>query len=120
MCRTAATHLFQAGQNVKLIKEITGHVSNAVEKYEMTSDQQRMHVSDIVQGNDNGEQVSEMKEIDMKQVESVRIESPMEVEVEGLENVTDRANIISNPIKTAVEATGNKKAKLTITIELLD
>ena len=35
--RTAATRLFHAGQNVKLIKEITGHISDAVEKYEVTS-----------------------------------------------------------------------------------
>ena len=48
--RTAATCLFQAGQNVKLIKEVTGNISNAVEKYEITSDQQRMNISSIIQG----------------------------------------------------------------------
>ena len=42
LCRTAATRLLQAGMNVKLIKEVTGHISNAVEKYEITSDVQRM------------------------------------------------------------------------------
>ena len=48
--RTAATRLFQAGQNVKFIKEVTGHVSNAVENYETTSDEQRMVISSIIQG----------------------------------------------------------------------
>ena len=48
--RTAATRLFRAGKNVKLIKEITGHVSNAVEKHEITSDEQRMELSEIIQG----------------------------------------------------------------------
>ena len=48
--RTCATRLFQAGTNVKLVKEIMGHVSDAVHKYQTTSDQQRMAVSDIIQG----------------------------------------------------------------------
>ena len=42
--------LFQAGQNVKLIKEITGHVSDAIEKYKITSDKQIMKLSSIIQG----------------------------------------------------------------------
>ena len=51
--RTATTCLFRAGKNVKLIKEITGHVSNAVGKYEITSDAQRMELSSIIQGEGN-------------------------------------------------------------------
>ena len=31
--RTCATRLFRSGQSTKLIKEITGHVSDAVNKY---------------------------------------------------------------------------------------
>ena len=43
---TCATHLFQAGADVKIVKEITGHVRDAVHKYQTTSDE---HVSKIVQ-----------------------------------------------------------------------
>ena len=39
--RTCATQLFQAGQDVKLVKEITGHVSDSVYKYQITSDAQK-------------------------------------------------------------------------------
>ena len=47
---TCATRLFQAGTNVKLVKEVTGHVSDSVYKYQTTSDAQKMSVSSIVQG----------------------------------------------------------------------
>ena len=39
--RTCATRLFQAGENSKIVKEITGHVSDAVNKYQETSNEQR-------------------------------------------------------------------------------
>ena len=48
--RTAATRLFRAGESVKLIKEVTGHISDAVEKYQMTSNEQRMRIRSIIQG----------------------------------------------------------------------
>ena len=48
--RTCATRLFQAGQSSKIVKEITGHISDAVEKYQTTSTDQKMHVSGILQG----------------------------------------------------------------------
>ena len=35
---------------MKLVKEITGHVSDAVHKYQTTSDEQRMKLSEIIQG----------------------------------------------------------------------
>ena len=68
--RTVATCLFRAGKNVKLIEEITGHVSNAVEKYEITSDQQCMELSSIIQG----EQVSETNH--QSEVNGDNIETP--------------------------------------------
>ena len=42
--------IIQAGESTKLIKEITGHVSDAVEKYQITSDEQGMHASVVIQG----------------------------------------------------------------------
>ena len=65
--QTAATRLFQAGQNVKLIKEVTGHISDAVEKYETTSDRQRMEISSIIQGEQCAEvEVNEAQEVKKK------------------------------------------------------
>ena len=37
---TGGTHLFRAGVQRKLIKESTGHTSDAVDKYQLTSHEQ--------------------------------------------------------------------------------
>ena len=38
--RTCATRLFQAGESAKIVKEVTGHISDVVNKYQETTDQQ--------------------------------------------------------------------------------
>ena len=48
--RTGATRLFHSGVDRKLIKEFTGHTSDAIDKYETTSDTQRCQISKVVQG----------------------------------------------------------------------
>ena len=47
--RTSATRLFQAGIDRKLIKEFTGHTSDAVDKYQITSNIQRSDMSKVLQ-----------------------------------------------------------------------
>ena len=47
---TGSTRLFQAGVDRKIVKEYTGHVSDAVDKYQITSEEQRETVSKIVSG----------------------------------------------------------------------
>ena len=46
--RSGTTRLFQAGVDRKLIKEITGHRSDAVDSYADTSDEQRQMISNII------------------------------------------------------------------------
>ena len=48
--RSSATRLFQNGVDKKLVKEFTGHVSDAVDKYQETSDTQRAQMSKIIHG----------------------------------------------------------------------
>ena len=48
--RSCITRLFQSGTDVKLIKEVSGHVFDVVQKYQTTSIQQRMNVSSVIQG----------------------------------------------------------------------
>ena len=112
--RTAATRLFCAGQNVKLIKKVTGHVSDAVEKYEMTSDEQRMAISSIIQG-------ESPTEVTKQNSECNQVEKCDKVE-EVVANVNENTpqNVIQNAIEAAVRATGNRRATLTITINLLE
>lgn len=112
--RTAATCLFQAGQNVKLIKEITGHVSDAVEKYEITSDKQRMDLSSIIQGEQIGEEP--------KRKEESRGEvgvSEMEINLREV-NKSETKHDIANVIDSAVRAVGQRKARITVHIDTLE
>ena len=45
---TCASRLFQSGVDEKFIRERTGHVSNALFKYEKASEDQAKHVSNIL------------------------------------------------------------------------
>ena len=49
---SGTTRLFQAGLDKKLIKEFTGHRSDAVDLYQETSDKQRQEISAIIAGQD--------------------------------------------------------------------
>ena len=49
--RSGTTRLFQAGVPKKLIKEVTGHRSDAVDNYAETSDVQPKMISNIIDGN---------------------------------------------------------------------
>ena len=46
--RRSATHLFQAGIDKKIVKEITGYVSDALDRYQVTSREQKETVSNIL------------------------------------------------------------------------
>ena len=48
--RTGTTRLFQAGIDRKLVKEFTGHRSDAVDQYQITSDRQREVISKVIEG----------------------------------------------------------------------
>ena len=51
MRRTSTTHLFQTGVDRKIVKEFTGHVSDAFDKYQITtSDEQKEKMSVILHG----------------------------------------------------------------------
>ena len=47
--RSGGTRLFRAGVDRKIVKEITGHRSDAVDAYQITSDEQREMCSKIIQ-----------------------------------------------------------------------
>ena len=60
---TCASRLFQSGVDEKLIRELTGHVSNALFKYEKASEDQAKHVSNILSADQssNGNLKEEIK-----------------------------------------------------------
>ena len=57
--RTGTTKLFMSGVNRKLIKEFTGHSSDAVDAYSVTSDKQRQKISNILTNSKGEKQVEE-------------------------------------------------------------
>ena len=65
--RTGGTRLFRAGVQRKLVKEATGHSSDAIDKYQITSDEQREMMSKIIAGDVPN---------NVREVESIRVESP--------------------------------------------
>ena len=46
--RSVPTHLFQAGVERKLVKEVTGHRSDALDCYQITTNDQRRNISSII------------------------------------------------------------------------
>ena len=48
LCHTGTTKFFVKGVDRKLIKEFTGHVSDAVDAYAIISDEQRQAISNIL------------------------------------------------------------------------
>ena len=63
--RTGGTRLFRAGVQRKLVKETTGHRSDAIDKYQITSDDQREQMSAIMAN----EGVSNVREISQVPIE---------------------------------------------------
>ena len=125
--RTCATRLFQAGTNVKLIKEITGHVSTAVEKYETTSDQQRMHLSNMLQGGVHERKLSEAPPMQVvEDVKNISIEEKFKLpklvinKCDKSEQELGNSTEISNIIESSISAVGDRKAKLMFQIEIVE
>ena len=55
LCRSGITRLFQAGVDRKIVKEFSGHASDTVDKYQITSDQQHAELSSIIAGQSKGQ-----------------------------------------------------------------
>ena len=63
--RTGTTGLVRGGVERKLVKEYTGHTSDAVDQYQITSDEQRKQLSKIIAGK-NTKQEHKVEEINVK------------------------------------------------------
>ena len=128
--RTCATRLFQAGQDSKIVKEITGHISDSVQKYQTMSTAQKMHVSSIIQRDvepiklyqapvmeivHDNENVSNDEKFKLPKLQMpVTIKKNVEIH----ENEVDAmSREVSNIIQTTAKSIGDRKAKLTIQLE---
>ena len=60
--RTGGTRLFRAGVQRKLVKECMGHCSDAVDKYQITSKEQRQQLCEII-SNEHASKIREVREV---------------------------------------------------------
>ena len=118
---TGGTCLFRAGVQRKLIKESTGHTSDTVDKYQITSDEQRELMSKVIAGRHK----PQVKEIDKCETEVKPVEPIAKVcvcgnklgekEKIGIIEVGKVTELIDNVIKTHGKE-GKNTIKITIEI----
>ena len=89
--RTGGTRLFRAGVDRKLVKEAMGHSSDAVDKYQITSDEQRELMSHIIAGNPGQSNVT----VSPKHSDVINT-SVTVTDKEGSTNCKTHENVISN------------------------
>ena len=131
--RSGTSRLFQAGVDCKLIKEISGHKSDAVDCYAITSKEQRCGLSKIIAEKPNQEapgipscsQVETCgKNSDQSKEESHDIVQSKEVSLKGVEcngsekiKVQDLSTLI-NQIVEKSDKSGKTRIKIEIEITL--
>ena len=82
--RTSATRLFQAGVDKKIVREITGHVSDTLDRYQQTSMEQKANVSKILTSSNSHVEGAKSCEI--------KVKSPKKTVVPSLDfAVTDKS-----------------------------
>ena len=65
MQRSVITYLFQVGVDPKLVTEFICHISDAVDKYQITSNEQRENISKVIRGyNDTSKVMKSLEEQD--------------------------------------------------------
>ena len=135
--RTGTTRLFHAGIDRKLVKEFTGHSSDAVDHYQITSDLQRKAMSEVVQCE---RKVEETKSVVSDDEECAKVElKPMVHELEvGISQKSKgqvgtlsshckarcievgKTDQITSLIQQIVECRQSGKAKIKVEIEFSD
>ena len=115
MRRSGGTRLFRAGVDRKLVKEHTGHQSDAVDAYQVTSHDQRKMMSSVIQG----QNVHKVEESKPKVSETVIADSDQREETEKTAHnslVVEKQNageIVSKLLKNV-----SNKGETTITIKI--
>ena len=108
--RSGTTRLFQAGVDRKIVKEYTGHSSDTVDKYQITSHAQRQQVSEILAGENEQKECSSKEQYPCSSEISVGKTSQSNVVI--VNDFTKIAETISNVIKS------NKGHKATIKMSI--
>ena len=119
--RSGGTRLFRAGVDRKLVKEFTGHRSDAVDSYQVTSFEQRQMLSKVVQGVHNNSTLCKTKECECKNSEKlVKVDECKEkVTSENLEKVEVTPGNVAAIVTELLKSTkNNKKTVIRIEVEV--
>ena len=123
--RSGGTRLFQAGVQRKLVKEMTGHTSDAIDKYQVTSDSQKNAMSRILQGNPIDSKISnsEICKVGGTSVDACNVTNVKEAMSDESANESCKGESKSNQIGGLIEqiissVNANGKAKIKIEIEI--
>ena len=108
--RSATSRMFRAGVQKKIIREMSGHRSDALDQYEITNDEQKEQVSEILQKPPEKEtcrEVSETVSIAPKEIDSVK-----EVGEPSVSNVSVRTSNENCITKLQSNEVGNLVSKI--------
>ena len=121
--RTGTTRLFQHGVDHKLIKEFTGHTSDAVDAYQVTSKDQHREMSKILTSNNYEKQKGDGKKC-VGEVEIALAEtsgkSPMSCVCNKEQFDIDKSEKLGSLFTQIVSACKGGKAKIKLEIEFSD
>ena len=122
--RTSTTRLFRGGVDRKLVKEFTGHSSDAVDSYQITSDEQRKHMSNIIHGSQNKDKSKKIEESNPQVAISVLSTGSNKKQL-GCECACKSMNMsetdkIGKMVNTILQHKKGLKAKIKLEIEFME
>ena len=130
--RTSATQLFQGGIDGKIVKEVTGHVSDAVNKYQIMSNVQCEQVSNVLKGPIMKELVNDNDEFEEKKkpppIPSLEVSvtnrpsgtSPLRCSCKRQRFDLEKAESLNAMINVLVSKCSSGRAKIKLEIEFTD
>ena len=130
--RSGCTRLFQAGVERKIVKEISGHRSDAIDQYENTSEMQKQKVSNVIANVkcSKGKEISHadseesVESNDKTTIDDVQVVSSFSLNGKGTcsckKTYNENSNNLGEMIESILRANAKvgKKAKVKIEIEI--
>ena len=116
--RTGITRLFQAGIDRKLVKEFSGHSSDAVDAYQITSDEQKKKISSVISGEIGTKSYETIAKSDISEahVRDTELKEPS-TEVE-CNIAADKVDQIACILREIISQNKGKKAKINFSVEI--
>ena len=116
--RTGITRLFQAGVDRKLVKEFSGHSSDAVDAYQITSHDQRKAISAVISGDSKSETCPNVENLPCMHCD-MKADQPMSVTISSKENSQEsEVDKLGHMLKDLMNIHKDKKVKINLSIEL--